>query len=127
MKKAATIALIVLSMVCLLGCIGSGGHYTVQRCLSRQSADAFSMAYDKLDGTKAYTLDVEDNTALAIDFVTKSGVLSCTITDKSGKEYYHNDSVQTQSLTVPLGEKGKYTVRFAAEEHTGSFSVKVVH
>lgn len=80
------------------------------------------MEYASLDGDRKYTFSVPENTTMSVKFVTKEGNLSCVVTDKSGVEYYKNDNVQTEELTIALDKKGEYTVALKAEGHHGSFS-----
>lgn len=122
MKKIALVFLVALMALCSFGCIRSTGHYRTTMCISNQTKTAFSMEYDSLDGDKTYTFDVEKDTVLDVKFVTEKGTLSCVVTDKSGKEYYRNDNVQTENLTIKLGGKGDYSVALTAKNHKGSFS-----
>ena len=122
MKKIALAFLIVLIAVCSFGCIRTTGHYRTTMCISNQTNTSFSMQYDSLDGDKKYTFDVGAGTVLDVKFETEKGNLTCVVTDKSGKEYYRNDDVQTEDLTIELGEKGTYSVMVTAKGHKGSFS-----
>ncbi|MBO4540081.1 MAG: hypothetical protein J5781_07355 [Clostridia bacterium] len=122
MKKIALVFLVALLAFCAFGCIRTTGHYRTTMCISNQTNKAFSMEYESLDGEKKYTFDVEKDTVLDVKFTTEKGTLSCVVTDKNGKEYYRNDNVQTENLTVELGEKGTYSVALTAKDHKGSFS-----
>ena len=125
MKKPALAALLLLLALLFSGCIGSTGHYITTMCVSNQSDDAFSMRYDSFDGQKTYSFRAKENASLTVEFETRSGTLSCSVTDGAGKEYYKNDDVQTENLTIPLGEKGKYKVSLFAKEHEGGFSFTI--
>ena len=122
MKKIVLAFLIVLIAVCSFGCIRTTGHYRTTMCISNQTNTSFSMQYDSLDGEKTYTFDVDAGTVLDVKFVTEKGTLTCVVTDKKGKEYYRNDEVQTEDLTIKLDDKGTYSVAITAKKHKGSFS-----
>ena len=125
MKKVLTVFFVLLLLVCAVGCIRSTGHYRTILSISNQTSDSFYMKYESFDGEKKYSFSVKENAVLDVDFVTESGKLSCTVTDSDGNEYYKNEDVQTEKISISLGKKGRYSVCLRAEEHKGSFDFTI--
>ena len=126
MKKAVFLTILVALVILTFGCINSTGSFVVTSCVSNQTKNAFSMSYDSFNGYKTYSFKVNDGASLSVRFVTDSGTLSCEVRDANGNEYYRNDNVLSGSLTIPLGDSGKYYVTLTADHHTGAFYFDIV-
>ena len=62
------------------------------------------------------------DTELRMRFVTKSGSLKCTVTEKgTAQDVYYQKEIQDSEASVPMKKGVKYTVWLIAEAHEGAF------
>lgn len=100
------------------------------------SNDSFTGTFTKTDtgyvadivhstGTDTHKLTLTSGDTLTVRHETKSGDLRLTITAENGAELYTGDgkTVHIFKLTVPAD--GDYAVSLAAQNATGSVSIKI--
>lgn len=124
MKKKITIILTLVLMIGLLvGCTVS--HGTLKNSIENDSSHRISATYDKFDGYKKTTLEVEsdEEKTVNVDIETKKGELDLTITDEDGNAVYEEEDLETSTFDVTLDKEGKYTIRVDADNHSGSYDI----
>lgn len=124
MKKNSLLLILVVLLTMLSGCtMGSG---TVKNASELNTPTKMSMLYDKFNGYKETQIEVKENEPLivAISVVTESGSIDAYIAKDNDTDNcdYKGHDIQTSSFAVTLSERGSYTIRVDAENHTGSYS-----
>ena len=123
MKKSIFFGLIISIMILLTGCSGS---WVIINGFTYNTPTKISMRYDRFDGYKTKTLDVEagETVVVSVKVVTNSGLLDAFIAKDNNTNdcSYQGNDIPTSSFTVNLTSEGKYTIRVDADNHSGSFS-----
>lgn len=122
MKKTGIAAFLLIFALLFAGCVSSGGKYQTFLCISNMDDRSFSMEYTSFDGKKYYVITPKKDTELRMRFVTKSGSLKCTVTEKgTAQDVYYQKEIQDSEASVPMKKGVKYTVWLIAEAHEGAF------
>ncbi len=119
MKKViSAIAAMAIILSCLSGCLFMS--------YETKTGDYWKISYQKFNGSRDCTIKLsgEGEHTFTIDIVTNSGTLGLSIEDENGTSIYDSDELSTSSFEVKADGAGKYTIRFEAEDHSGSFEVK---
>lgn len=100
------------------------------------SNDSFTGTFTKTDGS--YTADIVHSTdtdthtltlirgdTLTVRHETKSGDLRLTISAENGAELYTGDGKTVHNFKLTAPADGDYTVTIAAQNATGSVSIKI--
>jgi hypothetical protein len=125
MKK--TIVLIVAIFfitICLIGCTKK--TYTAI-IYSEDSEDNFwSASYERFNGYRQrdITISGENSHIFSVEINTSSGTLDLSIKDSEGTSLYTGNEIPSSSFEVEANSEGKYSVRFDADNHTGSFNIQ---
>ena len=123
LQKAFAVLTAVCACVLVTSCsVSSSGSFITNNCISNQTNTSFFMSYAYLDGSKTYNINFDAPAEMKISFTTKSGDLSCVITDRSGNYLYRGNKIETCSFSVGVPAAGVYTVKLTAAKHEGSFS-----
>jgi hypothetical protein len=129
MKKILAVMLaLLLAAICLVGCTrhSTRGQYSVIGYNENSGDGYWEASYEKFDGYKErdITITGEGSHTFTVEIVTNSGLLGLSIEDSEGTSLYSGNEIPSSSFEVEADSEGKYSVRFDADNHEGSFNIK---
>ncbi len=126
MKKFISVIIAILIIVlCVSGC--TNGGYSTIKSVEKGTSKYWQMSYEKFNGNKKYTLKSSEDGehTFNIEIITNSGTLGLTIKDEDGTSIYNGNELPSSSFEVKANGKGKYTIEAKANNHNGSFNIKL--
>ncbi len=127
MKKHLSTFLAALLLAALLAGCTTGG-FKAMNYSENSGADYWTASYELFDGYKQRELTLSGDSAhsFEVEIQSNAGKLALSIKDSNGASLYNSSELPTSSFKVEAFGAGKYTIRFKAENHNGSYSVKWV-
>ncbi len=122
-KEVIFIVLVVVAVIAVTNLLGLHSTRSATRLgyAGNELPRSWSGKYAMIDGTMAHTLSPKNPPkTLRAEIVTEDGTLSILIYDRDGNILLNQESVGTDSITLPVD--GKVRVELTAKKHRGSFN-----
>lgn len=122
MKKTMAIVIAVAMLALLTGCAtSSGGKYTMRKSSHSMNSGGVMASYASFSGNRHYTKTLEAGAKITVSVTTDSGEMHLTVTGPDQTLLLETDEAGTHEATAQ--EKGKYTVEFSSEQHSGGYTI----
>ena len=125
MKKQFAVCVLLLVMVfALTGC--TKGSSVLLESVEMSEADSWSISYKKFNGYKEREVNLtgDEEHSFFVEVTTNSGNLALSISNEDGTTLYTGNKMPSSTFEVKAKSAEKYTIRFTADNHQGSWSVK---
>ena len=122
-KRSFVVCLLYVLCALFCACGNTMGKYVTKKCVSNQFSTGFNMRYEYFDGYKVYEYALKENCHVYINVETEEGSLDVYVTDEDGKAYVDKRALAAEEYEFVAPSDGKYTFRFTAKKHRGSFDV----
>ena len=123
-KKIMLLAILVLSMVILVGC--SGGSYLITIGDIDTTGNSITGSYEKFDGHYFKKVKLEEGQNLKVKFytVTEEGSIAAQVEDPSGEVILQLEGQDdAQEKEIAINRTGTYSMKVTADKHKGSFQL----